>query len=214
MTQSLLKRSTKETQAMTETLADAPFTIADGPQRHARYAALAAVAPVHRIALPTGHPAWLITGYDEVRHALHDPRLIKNEAAQATLSRDRLSPEVFAAMGSHMLNRNPPDHTRLRRLVTAAFTRRRIEQLAPLIQQITDELLDAMANEAQTDLIDSFALPLPITVICELIGVPADRRADHVGWHTGRPGRVLLGCDRDGAIPAGTAQDQEHRSRR
>lgn len=64
----------QEDEAMTETLAEAPFNTIYGPQRHASYAALTATAPVHRIALPTGQLAWLITGYDEARHALHDPR--------------------------------------------------------------------------------------------------------------------------------------------
>jgi cytochrome P450 len=142
---------------MTETPLTAPFAIADGPQRHGTFARLAVTAPVHRIVLPTGELAWLITGYDEVRQVLHDPRLIKSEAALANVGRDLLPPEVFAAMVHHMLNSNPPDHSRLRRLVTAAFTRRRVEQLAPRIQQITDELLDVMADAAQVDLIDSFA---------------------------------------------------------
>jgi cytochrome P450 len=93
-----------------------------------------------------------------------------------------MMPETLAALGSHMLNRNPPDHTRLRRLVTVAFTRRRIEQLAPRIQKVTDELLDAIDTAAQAELIASFALPLPITVICELLGVPADRRAEFHDW--------------------------------
>ncbi len=167
---------------MTETVTETPFAIAYGPQRHARYAELAAAAPVHRILLPTRKPAWLITGYDEARHALQDSRLVKSEVTAANIGRGLLPPDVFAAMGSHMLNRDSPDHTRLRRLVTAAFTRRRIEQLEPRIQQIVDELLGAMANETQVDLIDSFALPLPITVICELLGVPADRRKDFHGW--------------------------------
>ncbi|MGH3769988.1 MAG: cytochrome P450 family protein [Pseudonocardiaceae bacterium] len=164
---------------MAETLAKAPFTLTNGPRRHTRYAELAAAGPVHRIALPRGAPAWLITGYNEVRQALHDPQLVKT---LAMLSRDLLSPETFAARNHHMLNSNPPDHTRLRRLVTAAFTRRRIEQLAPRIQQITDELLDTMATAAHTDLIDSFAYPLPLTVICELLGVPADRRTEFHDW--------------------------------
>jgi cytochrome P450 len=83
-----------------------------------------------------------------------------------------------------MLNHNPPEHTRLRRLVTAAFTRRRIDQLAPRIQQITNELLDAMPTETPTDLLASFAYPLPITVICELLGVPADHRGQFRDWST------------------------------
>ncbi len=168
--------------ALTGALAQAPFTITDGSRRHARYTELAAAAPVHRIVLPTGERAWLITGYEEVRQALHDPRLVKNVAAMGTLCRDRLMPDALAALGSHMLNRNPPDHTRLRRLVSSAFTRRRIAHLAPRIQQITDELLAAMATAARADLIAAFALPLPITVICELLGIPADRRAEFHEW--------------------------------
>ena len=169
---------------MAEALVEAPFSITDGAQRHIRYAQLTAAGPVHHIVLPTGHPAWLITGYHEVRQALHAGQLIRSEAAEAVLRRDWLSPEVGAAMGNHMASRNPPGHTRLRRLVTAAFTRRRIEQLTPRIQQITDELIDAMANEAQVDLITAFAYPLPITVICELLGVPAAHRAEFHHWST------------------------------
>ncbi|MGH3801663.1 MAG: cytochrome P450 family protein, partial [Pseudonocardiaceae bacterium] len=109
--------------------------------------------------------------------------------------RDMLPPEVFKAMSYHMLNSNPPDHTRLRRLVTAAFTRRRVEQLAPRIQQITDELLDAMATAAQVDLVDAFAYPLPLTVICELLGVPTDRRAEFREWSSTVVNGVLAGTD-------------------
>ncbi|HEY6423142.1 MAG TPA: cytochrome P450 [Pseudonocardiaceae bacterium] len=188
---------------MTETLLAAPFAVTDG-QRHARYAELAAAGPVHRIELPTGEPAWLITGYDEAHQALHDPRLVKSPAV-ATVGAGMLPPEIFAAVTQHMLNRNPPDHTRLRRLVTAAFTRRRIEQLAPRIQQITDELLDAIAGSDATrvDLIDSFAYPLPLTVICELLGVPTQRRDEFGGWSTIVVTGVLAG--RDALVAASTA---------
>jgi cytochrome P450 len=178
---------------MPETLTQMPFTMTDGPARHAWYAALTAAGPVHRIALPTGEPAWLITGYHHVRRALHDSRLIKSPVTSANYGRDFLPPGVFAAMTNHMLNHNPPDHTRLRRLVASAFTRPRIEQLAPRIQQITDELLDAVANEAQTDLIASFALPLPITVIYELLGVPAERRNEFHEWSSIAVTGVLAG---------------------
>lgn len=180
---------------MTQTPVVTAFDITDGSGRHARYAQLAAAGPVHRITLPTGELAWLITGYTEVRQALHDPRLVKSDLALANSGRDLLPPEVFAAVASHMLNRNPPDHTRLRRLVTTAFTRRRVEQLAPRIQQITDDLLDGMAGATQVDLIASFALPLPITVICELLGVPADRRAEVHDWSTNFVTGVLAGPD-------------------
>jgi cytochrome P450 len=169
---------------MTETVALLPFTSTDGSQRRARYAQLAAAGPVHCIVLPTGEPAWLITGYHEVRRALSDSRLIKSDMALANFGRDVVPPNVFAAMTSHMLNRNPPDHTRLRRLVSTVFTRRRIEQLVPRIQLITDELLDRIGTAAQTDLINSFALPLPITVVCELLGVPESHRTQFHDWTT------------------------------
>ena len=179
---------------MTETVVTI-FDITDGSGRHARYAQLAAAGPVHRITLPTGELAWLITGYNEVRQALHDPRLVKSDLALASMGRDLLPPEVFAAVSHSMLNSNPPEHTRLRRLVTAGFTRRRVELLAPRIQQITDELLDGMVDAAQVDLIASFALPLPITVICELLGVPEDRRAEFHDWSTTFVTGALAGAD-------------------
>jgi cytochrome P450 len=180
---------------MTETLAQVPFTVTAGPLRHAQYAELVASAPIHRVMLPSGEPAWLITNYEQARRALHDPRLIKSPVATANVGRDVVAPEVFAAMANHMLNLNPPDHTRLRRLVTTAFTRRRTEQLVLRIQQITDELLDAMATETLADLITSFALPLPIAVICELVGVPANRRAEFHDWSSTVVTGVLAGPD-------------------
>ncbi|MGH3936405.1 MAG: cytochrome P450 family protein [Pseudonocardiaceae bacterium] len=179
--------------AMTEAPRTAPFAVTNGSQRHAGYAQLAAASPVHRIMLPTGEPAWLITSYVETRKALHDPRLIKADATQGGYN--LLPPDVFAAMSHHMLNSNPPDHTRLRRLITAAFTRRRIEQLAPRIQQITDELLDAIADAEQADLIDAFAYPLPLTVICELLGVPAAHRRQFREWSSIVVTGVLAGHD-------------------
>ena len=144
-----------------------PFTATGPGQRHAIYAALAAAGPVQRISLPTSEPAWLITGHDETRQVLHDPRVVKSAETLANIGRGLVPPEVLTAITTHMLNSNAAAHARLRRLVAAAFTRRRVEQLAPRIQQITDELLDAMAGTARVDLLDSFAYPLPITVICE-----------------------------------------------
>ncbi|HJT04361.1 MAG TPA: cytochrome P450 [Pseudonocardiaceae bacterium] len=173
--------------------AEDPFTATGAGERHAAYAALAAAGPVHRITLPTGDPAWLVTGYDEARQALHDRRLAKSERVLTTIGRGVVPPELLSAVTNHMLNNNPPDHTRLRRLVAAAFTRRRVEELAPRIQQITDELLDAMAGAAQVDLLESFAYPLPITVICELLGVPAQRRSEFHQWSSVVVTGVLAG---------------------
>jgi cytochrome P450 len=81
-----------------------------------------------------------------------------------------------------MLAVNPPDHTRLRRLVSGAFTARRVAALRPRIEQLTEQLLDEMSGADRVDLIDSFAFPLPIQVICELLGVPADDQRDFRAW--------------------------------
>jgi cytochrome P450 len=102
-----------------------------------------------------------------------------------------------------MLNRDPPDHTRLRRLVTAVFTRRRVEEFAPRIQQITDQLLDAMTDTAPVDLVAEFAYPLPITVICELLGIPEQRRAEFRDWSTTIVSGMMI--DSDEFVVAATA---------
>jgi len=138
----------------TETPA-ALFGPADAGARQAAYAALAATGPVHRITLPNGMPAWLVTGYDAVRTALTDPRLVKRSGP--TPLSGLLPPDVDAAMNTDLLHSDPPDHTRLRRLVSGAFTRRRVDALAPRIQQIADGLLDeltaTLAEHGEADLI-------------------------------------------------------------
>jgi Cytochrome P450 len=147
---------------------------------YAVYAQLRQAGPVHRITGTDGLPAWLVTRYDDVRQALADPRLSldKHNAAPGGYRGMALPP----ALDANLLNMDPPDHTRIRRLVSRAFTPRQIEQLREPIQRTADELLDALAATECADLIASYAAPLPITVICDLLGVaPADRR-DFRSW--------------------------------
>jgi len=139
------------------------------------------LGPVHAVTLADGHAAWLVVSYEEARAALNDSRLSKDmHAALATGSgvvAEGLPGPDFAR---HMLTVDPPDHTRLRRLVSAAFSVRRVEALRSRIQAITDDLLDDIARKGpnkRIDLIATFAFPLPFTVICELLGVPARERA-------------------------------------
>ncbi|WP_060882815.1 cytochrome P450 family protein [Streptomyces caniscabiei] len=141
---------------------------------HPVYAALRARGPVHRVRLPkhdAHHEVWLVVGYEEARAALADPRLSKDGAK---VGRTFLDEELI---GKYLLVADPPQHTRLRRLIAREFTARRVELLRPRVQEITDSLLDAMLPRGRADLVESFAHPLPLTVICELLGVPELDRA-------------------------------------
>jgi cytochrome P450 len=134
--------------------------------------------PVHRVTLADGHAAWLVVGYDAARSALADARLSKD--MQAALARDG---EIVAeglpgpALARHMLNVDGADHTRLRRLVSGAFTPGRVEAMRPRIGAIVAALLDRIAAGDQdrvVDLVSAFAFPMPYTVICGLLGVPEE----------------------------------------
>ncbi|WP_330267636.1 cytochrome P450 [Streptomyces griseorubiginosus] len=144
------------------------------------YRRLRDTAPVHRIAGPDGTPAWIVTRYEDVRAALADPRLSldKRHATAGTYKGFALPP----ALDANLLNMDPPDHTRIRRLVGRAFTPRRIEGLRTPIRRTADRLLDALGDHGTTDLIASYAAPLPITVICDLLGVPDEHRMDFRVW--------------------------------
>jgi cytochrome P450 len=142
--------------------------------------------PVTPVIMPGSQGrVWLVTRYAEVRAALADPRLHKDWASK--LTEPGWAPdEVTAYLSMHLLNADPPDHTRLRRLVTRGFTARRVAGLRPRIGAITASLLDAMAargaSGAAVDLLESFAFPLPVTVICELLGIPASDQAEFRQW--------------------------------
>ncbi|WP_328870600.1 cytochrome P450 [Streptomyces sp. NBC_00287] len=156
--------------------------LADGliEQPYDVYRRLRESAPAHRIAGTDGNPAWIVTRYEDVRAALADPRLSldKRHAAPGNYRGFALPP----ALDANLLNMDPPDHTRIRRLVVRAFTARRVEQLRAPIRQTADRLLDALGEHGTTDLIASYAAPLPITVICDLLGVPDGQRRDFRTW--------------------------------
>ncbi|WP_256640174.1 cytochrome P450 family protein [Streptomyces murinus] len=145
---------------------------------HPVYAMLRERGPVHRIRIPHAdeeYETWLVVGYEEARAALADPRLAKDGTKIGVTFLDQ------ELIGRDLLATDPPQHTRLRALVTRAFTMRRVEQLRPRIQRITDELLDEMLSAGRAgraDLIAALAYPLPLTVICELLGVPEMDRTE------------------------------------
>lgn len=147
------------------------------------YAALREEAPAHRVPGPMGSEIWLITRYSDARKALGDSRFAKDpEHAPEWAKRMAGGASDEGPFGRNMLNSDPPDHTRQRRLVSMAFTNRRVERLLPRIQEITNDLVDAMDGKPEVDLISSFAHPLPITVICELLGIPVSDRGDFADW--------------------------------
>jgi cytochrome P450 len=135
--------------------------------------------PVAPVILPTGDRAWLVTGYAGVRQVLADPRL--SRAATTRPDAPRMGPARPEA--DSMMAMDAPDHTRLRKLVTHAFTMRRIEALRPGIERHVATLLDGLrAAGPPGDLVEHLAQPLPITVICEILGVPLSDQADFSEW--------------------------------
>lgn len=147
------------------------------------YARLREEAPVFRTKLWGKQPAWLVTRYDDVLALLRDPRFAKN-AASAQSAQQRAQepwmPGFVKPLQRNMLDLDGPDHTRLRALVQKAFTPRLVERLRPRIQTLADELLDKAQRNGRIELMSAYALPVPITIIAEMLGVPvADQHLFH-----------------------------------
>ncbi|WP_411088869.1 cytochrome P450 family protein [Streptomyces sp. 061-3] len=158
------------------------------------YAAMRSACPVQ--AVPSGSGgrlSYLVTGYAEAREALADARLSKDTAAffAGKESKRRLHP----AVAHNMLSSDPPRHTRLRKLVTRAFTTGTVAELRPFIARVTDDLLDQWPVGEPFDFVTGLAVPLPVIVICELLGVPEEDRPDIRRWSgelfaAGQPGVI------------------------
>jgi len=140
------------------------------------YHRLRAEDPVHHS--PLGF--WVLTRYADVMAMLRDPRLTKEPIAAFVAARFGIA--VPPGLGLSMLDRDPPDHTRLRGLVSKAFTPKALESLRPHIQQIVDDLLAHAAGKGRMDLIEEFAYPLPVRVICEMLGVPVKDHERFKAW--------------------------------
>ncbi|MFD7588763.1 cytochrome P450 [Kitasatospora sp. NPDC059811] len=154
--------------------------------------------PVLRVSLPYGGDAWLVSRHADVRTVLADPRFSRAAAAGEDV------PRIVSAglPRTSMLSMDPPEHSRLRRRVANPFTVRRVEAMRPRAQQIVDELLDTMiATGSPADLTQMLTWPLPITMICELLGVPVEDRDRFNAWVDG----LLMLSD-----PARSARDRGH----
>lgn len=167
---------------------DYPFSSGLGLKLDPEYVRLREECPVVRVAMPFGGEAWLVTRYAHVRQALLDPRFSMNAAADWDVPRAAPRPaDSFGLMGSP-----PEQHARLRKLLAMAFTARRVEQMRPHVEQIAGQLVeDMVAGGSPANFVDCLALPLPITVICQMLGVPA---ADHHVF--GRFSDALVSTDR------------------
>jgi cytochrome P450 len=151
------------------------------------YARMRAIDPMHR-----GPWAFVASRHAEASLVLRDKRFGKDFVERTTR---RYGPQiweqpVFQSMRHWMLNQDPPDHTRLRGLVVKAFTARRVEDMRPRIQQIVDQTLDAIIPKGRMDLIEDFAFRLPVTIICDMLGIPEEHR--EAFYKSSRDGGRLL----------------------
>ncbi|CAM4198398.1 cytochrome P450 [Kibdelosporangium persicum] len=160
---------------MTETLPEVPRLPVDRDTPLDPPAELRTRGPLSRLTFADGTVGWLVTSHELARAVLADNRFsVRNELrkspVRADLRTDPAKPGMFLAQ-------DPPDHTRYRRLLTGQFTVRRMNQLIPRIQEITDEHIEGMRRHGPpVDLVQAFALPIPSLVICEILGVPYDER--------------------------------------
>jgi cytochrome P450 len=155
-----------------------PFNQDEGLALDEAYAAAREAAGMVRVRLPFGEPAWLATRYADARLVLGDARFSRELAAEHDAPRP-----MPVQQTTGILSMDPPDHTRLRTLVAKAFTVRRVEQLRPKVRDLARRLVGEMVAGGQpADLVEDFALPLPVAVICELLGVPVRDRPRFRVW--------------------------------
>ncbi|KWX05079.1 cytochrome P450 [Carbonactinospora thermoautotrophica] len=172
---------------MAEPLPEVPDLFSDAflQDQYRTYAWLVEHRPVSRVRWVDGTELWLVTRYDDAKALLADPRVVNDLKKQTRIDLAAMSglpPEVQPYFLHNVLNTDPPDHTRLRKLVNKAFTPRRVQELRPRVQEITDGLLDRIGAREEVDLLEEFAYPLPVTVICELLGVPVADRGRFRAW--------------------------------
>ncbi|UJW28666.1 cytochrome P450 [Saccharothrix sp. AJ9571] len=143
--------------------------------------------PACEVTLQNGLRVWIITRYHDARAALADSRLSKDvdgllNLIERQLAALGLGTDMSVMFKPSMIFRNDPEHARLKRLAAAGFTRGRVESLRPRIERLTAETVAKLPRDRPIDLMDTVAVPLPLTVICELLGVPAGERTPLRGW--------------------------------
>ncbi|WP_243789073.1 cytochrome P450 [Saccharopolyspora gloriosae] len=155
-----------------------PFTASDP---FASLAALRAAGPVHRVSTPDGPRAWLLTRYADVRSSLGDQRLALNR--DHSNGADYAGFDLPPQLDAHLLNSDPPRHTRLRREIAPSFTAQRVRAMTPQVRAVADDL--ARSLPAGVDLVADYAVVLPVRIIAELLPLPAAARRDFATWADG-----------------------------
>ncbi len=175
---------------------------------HPFYARLRADSPVHRVTLPDRKEAWLITRYDDVVAVLKDGRFVKDKAKAQTAeqaARQPWVPRIFRPLERNMLDVDPPDHTRLRALVHRAFSPRLVEEMRGRIESLARELLVSAGRRGSMDIIRDYALPIPTTIIGEMLGVPDSDRHRFHRWSRSIVSATPSGWGMIRAIPSAIA---------
>jgi cytochrome P450 PksS len=152
---------------------------------YAYYAMLRSKAPVHMVKLPGRQSVWLVSRYDDVLSLLKDPRLVKDPHNAKGSKPFSLLPGTLVCMQAlerNMLDVDPPDHTRLRALVHLAFTPRLVEGMRARVEDMADRLLSRALANGRMDLIRDYALPIPLTIISEMLGIPAEDQFRFHRW--------------------------------
>ena len=158
-----------------------PFAQPDPLHAGPALRALRESGPIHRVTTPVGDPAWLVTGYDEVRALMDDERLGRSHRTPQTAPRSRASALFGGPIGE--FDDEPAGHRRMRSLLQPHFSPRHLRELEPRVQTLTAGLLDALERQGPpADLHAALALPLPVLVICELLGVPYEDRERFRVW--------------------------------
>jgi cytochrome P450 len=188
-----------------------PFSPSVVADPHPHYAALRAASPVHHAV---DHDLWLVTRYDDVVRVIRDPLVFSSAEGMGRLMTGGVGPNrvkdgaLFGMSPAELrvlIATDPPDHTTLRRLVSRAFTPRAISALEPRLRALCGELVDGLLQDLErgpADLVSSVAMPFPVTVIAELLGIPAERRDDFKRWSDALVGSLAGEADLRGARDA------------
>ncbi|MBN3526552.1 cytochrome P450 family protein [Paenibacillus apiarius] len=159
-----------------------PFSSDFKDKAYSLYEQLRMQDPVHKTVMPNGNTAWIVSRYEDAASALKNERLKKNLFQFVGPEETGVPASRMDLLFRHMLNSDPPDHTRLRSLVQKAFTPRMIENMRGRVQEISDWLIDQVETQGSMELIRDYAYPLPLIVICDMLGLPNEERDQFRTW--------------------------------